>query len=62
MDLVLERVVLESSGGWWHVWCRPVLYLLVLAFIALAMVPIPFALYKFGHKIRSLSKHAHHPS
>lgn len=34
----------------------------VLAFIALAMVPIPFALYKFGHKIRSLSKHAHHPS
>ncbi|CBQ72236.1 probable mfs-multidrug-resistance transporter [Sporisorium reilianum SRZ2] len=30
----------------------------LLGFIALVMVPIPFALYKFGPKIRAMSKHA----
>lgn len=30
----------------------------LLGFIALLMVPIPFLLYRYGARIRALSKHA----
>ena len=31
---------------------------MILAFIALGMLPIPFVLIKFGPKLRGMSKHA----
>lgn len=48
---VLTKVITNITGGWAYS---------VFGFISIPMLAVPFFLFKFGHRLRTKSKHAAH--